>query len=161
MFKVQTPATGKVKTIWCFRQKVNNNLISCFSSFKNSRILNQTEVKPSQTLPSSPAFPLNLCQHKARMGESMVRYSAKDCKSTLFVTFTIYLIPVPSDDKVPLRMRAVSLFSQSVEENALDLKKTTRVTEGARRKRCEKRELSFFLFGCRSCFSHSRACLLL
>ena len=38
------------------------------------------------------------------------------------------------------RLRAVSLFSWSVEQNARDTQMTTRVTEAARRERHEKRE---------------------
>ena len=38
------------------------------------------------------------------------------------------------------RLQAVTLFSWSVEQNARDTKMTTRVTEGARRERHEKRE---------------------
>ena len=43
------------------------------------------------------------------------------------------------------RLRAVSLFSWSVEQNARDTQRTTRVTEGARRERHDKREQSLFL----------------
>ena len=38
------------------------------------------------------------------------------------------------------RVRVVSLFSWSVEQNARDTQMTTRVTEGARRERHNKRE---------------------
>ena len=38
------------------------------------------------------------------------------------------------------RLRAVSLFSWSVEQNARDTQMTTRLTEGARRERHKKRE---------------------
>ena len=37
------------------------------------------------------------------------------------------------------RLRTVSLFSWSIEQNARDTQMTTRVTEGARRKKHEKR----------------------
>ena len=42
--------------------------------------------------------------------------------------------------KQKFRVRAVSLFSLSVEQNARDTQMTTRVTEGARRERHDKRE---------------------
>ena len=45
------------------------------------------------------------------------------------------------------RLRAVSLFSWFVEKNARDTQMTTRVTEGARRERHEKRESLFSLLG--------------
>ena len=46
-------------------------------------------------------------------------------------------------------LRAVSLFSWCIEQNARDTQTTTRVTEGARRERHEKREavVSFFFSG--------------
>ena len=42
------------------------------------------------------------------------------------------------------RVRAVSLFSLSVEENARDTQMTTRVTEGERREGHDKRETTLF-----------------
>ena len=47
------------------------------------------------------------------------------------------------------RLRAVSLFSWCIEQNARDTQMTTRVTEGPRRERHEKREavVSFFFSG--------------
>ena len=42
--------------------------------------------------------------------------------------------------KQKFRVRAVSLFSLSVEQNARDTQMTTRVTEGARRERHDIRE---------------------
>ena len=59
---------------------------------------------------------------------------------------------LPSGDH---RRRAVSLFSWSVEENARDTQMTTRVTEGARRERHDKRRL-LFLFGLPPSFLASR-----
>ena len=47
----------------------------------------------------------------------------------------------------PFRLRAVSLFPWSVEQNARDTQMTTRVTEGAGRKRHEIFLLEFFLLG--------------
>ena len=54
------------------------------------------------------------------------------------------------------RLRAVSLFSLSVEQNARDKQMTTRATEGARRERRDKRESLFFLLGLRPSFLASR-----
>ena len=54
------------------------------------------------------------------------------------------------------RQRAVSLFSWSVEQNARDTQMTTRVTEGARRERHDKRRL-FFFSGCLPRFSRLAA----
>ena len=42
-------------------------------------------------------------------------------------------------EETPIRLRAVSLFSWSVEQNARDTQMTTRVTEGARRERHDAR----------------------
>ena len=56
------------------------------------------------------------------------------------------------------RLRAVSLFSWSVEQNARDTQMTTRVTEGARRERHDQRETTTFFFsGCRPRFSRLAA----
>ena len=46
-----------------------------------------------------------------------------------------------------LRLQAVSLFAWSVEKIARNTQMTTRVTEGARRERHDKRESLFFLLG--------------
>ena len=56
-----------------------------------------------------------------------------------------------------VRLRTVSLFSWSVEQNARDTQKNTRVTEGARR---ERHEALFFLLGLPLSFFASRVSTL-
>ena len=55
-----------------------------------------------------------------------------------------------------LRLRAVSLFACSVEKIARNTQMTTRVTEGARQERPDKRESLFFLLGLPLSFLVSR-----
>ena len=55
-----------------------------------------------------------------------------------------------------LRLREVSLFACSVEKIARNTQMTTRVTEGARQERPDKRESLFFLLGLPLSFLVSR-----
>ena len=58
--------------------------------------------------------------------------------SSMYFTFCIHANI--SGGHFTFRLRAVSLFSWSVEQNARDTQMTRRVTEGARRERHDKRE---------------------
>ena len=63
---------------------------------------------------------------------------------------SLVTIPETTARHISTRLRAVSLFSWSVEQNARDTQMTTRVNEGARRER------HFFLLGLPPSFLASR-----